>query len=84
MCTVTAKERLRDLVEEMSEQEAAATLVVVERRGADRMLQALAAAPIDDEPSDHDEDASAREALAAYERGEAVSADELRRELGLA
>lgn len=49
----------------------------------DRMLQALAAAPRDDEPSSAAEDASEREALAAYHRGEAVSADELRWELDI-
>lgn len=45
------------------------------------MLQALAAAPTDDEPSSAAEDASAREALAAYDLGEAVSANDLRWEL---
>ena len=48
------------------------------------MLQALAAAPPDDEESTPDEDATAREALAAYQRGEALAPDELKRDLGLA
>jgi len=80
---VTTKERLHKLVDELSEQEAEAALVIVERRRDDPMLGALAGAPADDEPADADEDASAEEALAAYRRGEAVGSEELRRELDL-
>lgn len=80
---MTTKERLHKLVDELSEQEAEAALVIVERRCDDPMLGALAGAPADDEPTDADEDASADEALAAYRRGEAVGSDELRRELDL-
>jgi hypothetical protein len=39
---MTAKDRLRSLVDELSEEEAASALVVVERRRADPMLHALA------------------------------------------
>jgi hypothetical protein len=49
----------------------------------DAMLEALATAPLDDEESTEEEDRSAREAIAAYHRGEAISADELKREFGL-
>ncbi|HEY2053768.1 MAG TPA: hypothetical protein VGH14_07530 [Solirubrobacterales bacterium] len=80
---MTTKERLHKLVDELSDQEAEAALVIVERRRDDPMLQALAAAPLDDEPSDSQEDASADEALAAYHRGEGVSSDDLRSELDL-
>lgn len=80
---MTTKERLHKLVDELSEQEAEAALVIVERRRDDPMLGALAGAPEDDEPADADEDASAEEALAAYRRGEAAGAEELRRELDL-
>ena len=73
---MTAKERLQNLVEDLSEEEAATALVIVERRRADPMLGALAAAPVDDEPSSADEDRGAREALKAYERGEALSPEE--------
>lgn len=79
---MTAKEKLRRLVDNLSEQEAEAALLLVERRRADPMLQALAAAQPDDEPSSPEEDASAREALEAYRRGEAIPADQLKRELG--
>jgi len=81
---MTAKERLRNLVEELSEEEAATALPVVERRRVDPMLQALAAAPADDEESTPEETLSGREALAEYESGQAISADELKRDLGLA
>jgi hypothetical protein len=68
---VTTKERLHKLVDELSDQEAEAALVIVERRRDDPMLQALAAAPLDDESSYPGEDPSAAEALAAYQRGRA-------------
>jgi len=77
------EERLHQLVDELSEQETEAALVIVERRRDDPMLHALASAPIDDEPSDPEEDPSAAEALAAYRRGEGASAEQLRGELGL-
>lgn len=80
---MTTKERLHKLVDDLSDQEAEAALVIVERRRDDPMLRALASAPIDDEASDAAEDASAAEALAAYHRGEAVSSEGLRGELDL-
>ena len=80
---MTTKERLHKLVEELSEQEAEAALVIVERRRDDPMLHALASAPMDDEQSETSEDVSAAEALAAYNRGEAVSSGQLRAELDL-
>jgi len=81
--SVTTKERLHKLVDELSEQEAETALVIVERRRDDPMLQALAGARADDEPAAADEDADANKALAAYQRGEAVGSEELRRELDL-
>jgi len=80
---MTAKERLRHLADELSEEEAATALMLVERR-ADPMLRALSGAPADDEPSSAEEDAGAAEGLAAYQRGDAVGPDELKRDLGLA
>jgi hypothetical protein len=80
---MTTKQRLHKLVDELSEQEAEAALVIVESRRDDPMLHALAAAPIDDEPSSPEEDASAADALASYSRGEAISSEEMRRGLGL-
>ncbi len=80
---MTTKERLHKLVDELSEDEAAATLLVTERHRDDAMLQALASAPVDDEPASPAEDRSAREALGAYRRGEAIDSAELKRDLGL-
>ena len=80
---MTAKERLRHLVEDLSEEEAATALPIVERRHVDSMLQALAAAPPDDEGSTPDEDTVSREALAEYARGEAIPPDQLKRDLDL-
>jgi len=80
---MSTKERLHKLVDELSEQEAETALVIVERRRDDPMLHALASAPVDDEASGADEDASAAEGLAAYGRGEAVSSEQLRSELDL-
>lgn len=80
---MTTKERLHKLVDELSEQEAEAALVIVERRRDDPMVRALAAAPLDDEPTDPDQDASAAEALETYRHGDGVSSADLRSELGL-
>jgi len=80
---MTTKERLHKLVDELSEQEAAATLLVVQRRRDDPMLQALAEAPLDEEPSSSEEDRSARDALAAYRDGDATDPNTLKRELDL-
>jgi hypothetical protein len=81
---VTAKQKLRTLVEELSEEEAASALLVVERHRGDPMMQALASASQDDEETTAEEDATAREALAAYQQGEALAPEELKRDLGLA
>lgn len=81
---MTAKERLQSLVEDLSEEEAATALVIVERRRADPMLGALAGAASDDELSSPEEDRSARAALEAYERGEALSPEEIKQDLGMA
>ena len=78
---MTAKERLRNLVDELSEQEAAEALALFEQHSDDPMIQALDNAPIDDEPSSEEEDASAHEAFEEYKRGESFSADEIKREL---
>jgi hypothetical protein len=80
---MTTKERLHKLVDELTEAEAAATLLVTERRRDDEMLQVLASAPVDNEPASPAEDHSAQEALAAYRRGEAIGPNELKRDLGL-
>lgn len=76
---MTAKEKLRERVESLTEDEAAETLRLLDQR-ADPLTRLLANAPDDDEPSSPEEDASAREALEAAGRGEVISAEEIRRE----
>ncbi len=71
------------MVDELSELDAEAALVMIERERDDQMLHALAAAPQDDESSDPDEDASADEALAAYRQSEGISPADLRAQLDL-
>jgi hypothetical protein len=80
---MTTKEQLHKLVDELSDQEAEAALMIVERRRRDPMLHALASAPLDDEASQDGEDAGVAEGLAAYQRGEGTSSDQLRAELDL-
>jgi hypothetical protein len=77
---MTAKEKLRRLVEDLSEQEAEAALAAIER-GREPMLELLDGAPLDDEPTSDDEEAGVREAKADIERGEVFSAEQIRREL---
>jgi hypothetical protein len=80
---MTTRERLHKLVDELSEAEAAATLLMTERHRGDAMLETLASAPVDDETTSPPEDRSAHEGLAAYRRGEVIGPDELKHELGL-
>jgi hypothetical protein len=69
---VTAKEVLRQKVDDFSEAEAAEALTVLE--GASSALDRLLAdAPEDDEPSSADEDAAVAEARAELDRGEILS-----------
>ncbi len=79
--TMTAKEKLRRAVEELSEAEAAEALDLLVRRGGDALDELLENAPIDDEPTTPEEDEGAREALAEISRGEVASADEIKREI---
>jgi hypothetical protein len=79
---MTTKERLHQVVDAMSEQEAADALDYLASHGRDPLARRLDAAPLDDEPlTDEDIDAlrEMREDAAA---GRMVSLDELRRELG--
>jgi hypothetical protein len=80
---MTAKEKLRATVEELTETEAAATLDnVASRRDGDRdsLGELLENAPIDDEPTTPEEEQGLREAREQLARGEVISAEEIRRE----
>jgi hypothetical protein len=80
---MTAKDKLRQAVEELSELEAEQMLeLIARRRERDPMIELFENAPEDDEPSTPEEDASADEAWEQYKRGEAVPLDEIRREFG--
>jgi hypothetical protein len=79
---MTAKEKLREAVERLSEHEAEETLRFLDARSRDPLLDAALRAPVDDEPSSPEEDQSAREAWAEYERRDAVPLRELRNEFG--
>jgi len=79
---MTAKQQLRQLVDELSEVEAAEALdILAARRGHDAQSVLLDDAPLDDEPTTPEEDALVQEALEAAARGETISLDELRAEL---
>ncbi len=77
---MTAKEKLRERIETLSEEEAAETLRLLEDR-SDPLLVLLDNAPLDDEPTTPEEEAAVQEALDAAARGETISLDELRAEL---
>ena len=78
---MTAKEKLRQAIEELSELEAEQTLAfIADRRGQDPVLEFFDNAPEDDEPLTPEEAKSLDEAWA--QRHQAVPLDEIRHELG--
>jgi hypothetical protein len=79
MTTKDAQHRLIDAISEEGHESAQRALEPL----ADQLLLALANAPLDDEPETEEERAAVAEAWDAYRRGEWVSAEDVRRELGL-
>lgn len=81
---MTAKEKLRRAIEDLSEAEAerALGLIVDRHPQSDSVLELLDNAPPDDEPTTPEEEEGVREAKAEVELGEVVSAEEIKRELG--
>jgi len=79
---MTAKEKLRLVVEELSEAEASEALdLIARRRGSrDALTQLLESAPLDEEPTTPEEEAGVREAREQLARGELISAEQIRRE----
>ena len=77
---MTAKEQLRERVEQLTEEEAAATLRLLDQR-TDALTRLLDEAPLDDEPTTPEEEAAVQEALEAVARGETISLEEFRAEL---
>jgi len=81
---MTAKEKLRQAVEELSEAEAAVALEILVRRGEDAgrdaVTEFLDNAPIDDEPETEEERLAVAEGYEALRRRETVSLDEINAE----
>lgn len=80
---MTIKEELHRLVDELPKNEfhSAKRFLEYLRNMGDPVLRALMEAPYDDEPTTPEEDKVAEEAWQEYLRGEAISADEAKREL---
>ncbi len=82
---MTIKDELYRLVDELPESELHAAKRYLEylRNMGDPLLQALMAAPDDDEPEGEEERASVAEARRDFEAGRVVTHEELKREFGL-
>lgn len=80
---MTIRKELYRLIDELPEDELKAARRFLEylRNMGDPMLQALMEAPYDDEPTTPEEDEGAREAWQEYLQGEAISAEDAKREL---
>ena len=80
---MTIKDELHRLVDELPAKELHGAKRYLEylRNMSDPVLTALLEAPEDDEPTTPEEDAGAEEAWQEYLLGEAISADEAKREL---
>ena len=80
---MTAKEKLRQAVEDLTEAEAQDALGFIVRRRSERdaLGELLENAPVDDEPATPEEEEGVREAKAQIERGELFSADEIKRDI---
>jgi hypothetical protein len=78
---VTAKDRLRQAIEDLTEAEAQDALGFIARRRGDpdTLGELLQKAPLDDEPTPPEEQQGVREAKAQIERGDLFSADEIKR-----
>jgi hypothetical protein len=79
--SMTAKEKLRERVETLTEEQAAETLRLLDQR-ADPVLTAFRDAPVDDEPWTDEDEAAAAEGRADVAAGRTVSLEEAMRELG--
>jgi hypothetical protein len=79
---MTAKEKLRERVEALTEQQAADTLRLLDQRTEDPVLAAFRDAPLDDEPWTEEDEAAAAEGRGDLAAGRTVSLDEAMREPG--
>jgi hypothetical protein len=78
---VTTKERLHQLVDELSESEADDALRYVASRREDPLIRRLDSAPLEDEEISPEEEAAAAEGRADIAAGRTISHEELLREL---
>ena len=76
--TTATKEALHRLIEQLPDEQAERLLHTLE----DQVAQALALAPVDDEPLTADQLASVERARQAYRRGAWTPGEEVRREIG--
>jgi hypothetical protein len=79
---MTTREALHRLVDSIADGDLDAAQQVLEQF-ADPLMQTVANAPFDDEPETDDERVALAEGRAALDAGDAVTLDELRRELGV-
>lgn len=79
---MSAKEKLRAAVDELSEADAAVMLDYLSRRDQrnDGLSKLLRTARVDDEPVTPEEEKGVAEVRAEIARGEVISAEEIRRE----
>lgn len=78
---MTAKDRLRKLVDGLDDGQAEDVLALVERRLDSPFARALAASPLDDEPTTPEEDEGARDAWGEYQCDQAITAERAKAEL---
>lgn len=86
MGETVAKTELHRLVDELPESEtlpAQRYLEYLRDRALDPVLLAHARAPVDDEPLTAEDEAAIEDGLAEFQRGELISAEDLKRELCL-
>ena len=76
---MTTKEALHRLIDELPDDQAEQLLLGI----SDPVLRARALAPVDDEPGTPEEAAAVAEGIADLERGDVLTTEQLRRELGL-
>lgn len=76
---MTAKEKLRERIEALSEQEAGEALRLLDMR-ADPVIAAFRDAPVDDEPWTEEDEAAAAEGRADLAAGHTISLDEALRD----
>jgi predicted transcriptional regulator len=79
---VTTKERLHQLVDELSEPEAKRALTLVEKEREDPVIAAFRDAPEDDEPWTDEDEAAVKEANEDIAAGRTISHEEMVRKYG--